>query len=98
MVYPFAPDPDALSDRELEAARWSPERETLELAAAGAAKVLGVDHGATKALAKAALTMAPPRHTARGPSLPSRLGGHLTEMPGFPVRAEGRNSQSLKGR
>jgi hypothetical protein len=29
------------------------------LAAAGAAKVLGVDHGVTKALAKAAITMAP---------------------------------------
>ena len=36
---------------------WSPERETLELAAAGAAQVLGVDHGVTKALAKASITM-----------------------------------------
>ncbi len=36
-----------------------PERETLELATAGAAQVLGVDHGVTKALAKAAITMAP---------------------------------------
>ncbi len=41
MLDPFAPDPDALTDREREAARWSPERETLELATAGAAKVLG---------------------------------------------------------
>ena len=57
MLDPFAPDPDALSDYELEAARWHPDRETLELAAAGAAQVLGVDHGVTKALARAALTM-----------------------------------------
>ena len=35
-----------------------PERETLELAAAGAARVLGVDHSVTKALARASLTMA----------------------------------------
>ncbi len=34
------------------------ERETLELATTGAARVLGVDHGVTKALAKAAVTMA----------------------------------------
>ena len=34
-----------------------PDRETLELAAAGAAGVLGLDHGVTKALAKAAITM-----------------------------------------
>ncbi len=39
-------------------ARRHPERETLELAAAGAAKVLGPDHGVTKALARAAITMA----------------------------------------
>ena len=58
MLSPFAPDPDALTDRELEAARWHPEREVLELATAGAAKVLGVDHSATKALAKASITMA----------------------------------------
>ncbi len=38
-------------------ARRHPERDTLELAAAGAAKVLGVDHGVTQALAKAAITM-----------------------------------------
>ena len=35
MLDPFAPDADALSDRERERARWHPERETLELAAAG---------------------------------------------------------------
>ncbi len=39
-------------------ARRHPERETLELAAAGAAQVLGPDHGVTKALAKASITMA----------------------------------------
>ncbi len=39
-------------------ARRHPERETLELAAAGADKVLGHDHGVTKALAKASLTRA----------------------------------------
>ncbi len=57
MSFAFAPDPDALSDREREQARWHPERETLLLAAAGAAKVLGPDHSATKAFAKAAQTM-----------------------------------------
>ncbi len=41
------------------AARRHPERATLELAAAGAAKVLGADHRTTKALAKASITMAP---------------------------------------
>ncbi len=39
-------------------ARRHPERETLELATAGAAKVLGHDHGVTKALARASMTMA----------------------------------------
>ena len=38
-------------------ARRHPERETLELATAGAAKVLGQAHGVTKALAKASITM-----------------------------------------
>ena len=50
-------DPDALTDREREQARWNPDRETLELAAAGAARVLGPDHRVTKAFAKAAVTM-----------------------------------------
>ncbi len=57
MLDPFAPDPDALTDREREAARRNPERETLELAAAGAAWTLGPDHSATKALTKASITM-----------------------------------------
>ena len=55
---PILPLPSAAADRAHEHARRHPERETLELATAGAAKVLGVDHGVTKALARAALTMA----------------------------------------
>ncbi len=35
-----------------------PDRETLLLATAGAARVLGHDHGVTQALAKASITMA----------------------------------------
>ena len=50
-------DPNRLTDREREEARWHPERETLLLAAAGAAKVLGPQHSATRALARAAATM-----------------------------------------
>ncbi len=61
MLDTFAPDSDALTDRdrdrEREQARWHPERETLELAAAGAAKVLGPDHSVTQAFAQAASTM-----------------------------------------
>ncbi len=57
LLNPFAPDPDALTDREREQARWHPERETLVLATAGAAEVLGARHSATKAFAKAAATM-----------------------------------------
>ncbi len=55
---PFPAMPDPIADREDEQARRHPERETLELAAAGAAQVLGPDHGVTKALAKASITMA----------------------------------------
>ena len=58
MPFPTMPDPDALTDYELEAARRHPDQETLELATAGAARVLGPDHSATKALARAAMTMA----------------------------------------
>ena len=57
MLDPFAPDPDSLTDREREQARWIPERETLVLAATGAATVLGPDHSATRAFAKASITM-----------------------------------------
>ncbi len=55
---PILPMPSAAADRAHEAARQHPERETLELAAAGAAQVLGPDHGVAKALARAAITMA----------------------------------------
>ena len=54
---PFPTMPDPAGDRAHEQARWHPERETLELATAGAARVLGPDHGVTKALARASLTM-----------------------------------------
>ena len=49
---------DSPSPHEREAARWSLDREILELAEAGAAKVLGDRHSATRAFAKAAATMA----------------------------------------
>ncbi len=55
MPFPTMPNPAA--DRQHEA-RWNPDRETLELAAAGAAKVLGPDHSVTRALARASITMA----------------------------------------
>ena len=55
MPFPTMP---AAADREDEAARHHLDRDTLELATAGAAKVLGVDHSATRALARASLTMA----------------------------------------
>ncbi len=54
---PFAPLPDPAADRQRDHDRRHPERATLELATAGAAQVLGPDHGVTKALAKAAVTM-----------------------------------------
>ncbi len=56
---PYPTMPGAAADREHEQDRRHPERETLLLAAAGAAQVLGEDHGVTKALAKASITMAP---------------------------------------
>ncbi len=55
---PILPLPSAAADREHEQARRHPDRETLELAAAGAAKVLGPDHSVTRALAKASITLA----------------------------------------
>ena len=54
---PVLPIPSAAAERAHDEARWHPERETLELATAGAAQVLGPDHGVTKALAKASITM-----------------------------------------
>ncbi len=56
-LLPFAPLPDPAVDRQRDRDRRHPERETLELAAAGAAQVLGPDHSVTKALAKASITM-----------------------------------------
>ncbi len=57
-IRPFAPLPDPAAERRHAHDRWHPERETLLLATVGAAQVLGPDHGVTKALAKAAITMA----------------------------------------
>ncbi len=57
MLDPFAPDPDALTDRERAAARGHPDHDTLLLAAVGAANVLGARHSATRAFARAAQTM-----------------------------------------
>ncbi len=57
MLSPFTPDPDHLTDHERERARRHPERETLELATTGAAKVLGPQQSATRAFAQAAATM-----------------------------------------
>ena len=56
-MLPFPALPDPAAEREREAARWHPQRDTLELAAAGAAQTLGPDHSATRAFAKAAQTM-----------------------------------------
>ena len=50
---PFPTMPDRAADLAHEEARRHPERETLELATAGAAQVLGVDHSVTQALARA---------------------------------------------
>ncbi len=56
---PFPTMPSPAGDRVREQDRRHAERETLELAAVGAAQVLGPDHGVTKALAKAwSITMA----------------------------------------
>ncbi len=57
-MQPFAPLPDPAAERERNHDRRHPERDTLELAAAGAAQVLGPDHGVTRALARASITMA----------------------------------------
>ncbi len=53
----FQTMPDPIADREREQDRQHPQRETLELAAAIAARTLGADHSVTKALARAAQTM-----------------------------------------
>jgi hypothetical protein len=50
--------PDAAADHEREEARRHPDHDTLVMATAGAAKVLGRHHSATRAFARAAITMA----------------------------------------
>ncbi len=55
MSFPTISDP--IADREREQGRRHPERETLELATAAAARVLGPDHGVIQALARASITM-----------------------------------------
>ena len=55
---PILPMPGAAVEALHEHARRHPERETLELAAAGAARVLGPDHGITMALARASIAAA----------------------------------------
>jgi len=57
MSFPTMPDPIADREREREQDYRHPQRETLELAAAVAARTLGPDHSVTKALARAAQTM-----------------------------------------
>ena len=48
---------EAAADSEHEQARRNPDPDTMLLAAAGATKVLGPDHSATRALARASITM-----------------------------------------
>ncbi len=55
MSFPTMPGP--IAAREREQGHRHPRRETLELAAAVAARTLGADHSVTKALARAAQTM-----------------------------------------
>ncbi len=53
----FQTMPDTIAAREREQGRRHPRRETLELAAAIAARTLGPDHSVSKALVRAAQTM-----------------------------------------
>ncbi len=53
----FQTMPDPIADREREQDHRHPQRETLELAAAIAARTLGPDHSVSKALVRAAQTM-----------------------------------------
>ncbi len=56
-ILPFAPLLSPAAERQRDHDRRCPERDTLLLAAAGAAQVLGPYHGVTRALAKASITM-----------------------------------------
>ena len=57
LIAPLPTAAEAAADRAREFEREHPERETLLLAAAGAVKVLGHAHSATKALTRASITM-----------------------------------------
>ncbi len=57
MIAPLPTAAEAAADRARELEREHPDRDTLLLAAAGATKVLGPEHSATRAFAKAAQTM-----------------------------------------
>ena len=86
-------------DREREQARRHPDQGTLELAAAGAAKVLGPDHSATRAFAKAAAWPARPccaawiaggtRGALRGPRSTSPRAAAAPRSGGAFLRATG---------
>ena len=58
LFQPLPSAAEAAADREREDARRNPDRDTLLLAAAGAAKVLGARHSATRKFAKASTTVA----------------------------------------
>ena len=57
MLDPFPLLFDPAADREREQARRNPDRDTQELAAAGAARTLGPDHSVTRVPAKASIAM-----------------------------------------
>ena len=57
LIAPLPTAAEAAADRAREFEREHTDRDTLLLAAAGAAKVLGPDHSATKALTKSSITM-----------------------------------------
>ncbi len=57
LIAPLPTAAEAAADRAREFEREHPERDTLLLAAAGAVKVLGPQHSATRAFAQAAQTM-----------------------------------------
>ena len=67
--------PSAAAEREHDRTRRHPERETLELATAGAARVLGPDHGVTKALARASITFASNSATRAVSASTAKAGG-----------------------